>query len=133
VLENSKRIFIENLGRLRRKKYRSQASFAEALDVSDRTYQRYEQGETEPDTEMLDRLARALDCKPWELFMPEAEINRRPSASEKLLRCIDIIRSLDDEQLGVVLDDLEFVKGVNRPAKSSVVERSAKPKRMRKG
>jgi transcriptional regulator with XRE-family HTH domain len=68
-LKNSSKIFIKNLCRLRRSKFKSQGEFAEKVGLSLRGYQKYEQGESSPTPDILDRFSEALDCQPFELIV----------------------------------------------------------------
>lgn len=71
MMVNTKEIFISNLRKFRRNKFRTQESFAEAMGFSIRGYQKYEQGETSPTVEMLQKFAEVLECEPWDLITPE--------------------------------------------------------------
>lgn len=64
-------IFKENLVRLRKQKFPTQEAFAIEIGYSIRGYQKYEQGESQPTPEVLDKFAEKLGCEPWELITPQ--------------------------------------------------------------
>lgn len=85
VLRNTKEAFISNLRRMRKAKYPSQENFARDVGLSERGYQKYEQGESQPTPEILDRFSKALNCQPWDLLMPEGLpelLSNRPAPRE---------------------------------------------------
>lgn|SRR3990167_1016668 len=63
-------IFIENLIRLRKKHAKQDEFFTKVGFKSVRGYQKYEQGESIADVEMIERFAKALSVEPWELLHP---------------------------------------------------------------
>lgn len=68
MLKTTKEIFIDNLKRLRKERFRSQELFAAKVEMSVRGYQKYEQGESEPVPEIIDRFSEALGCDPLDLL-----------------------------------------------------------------
>ena len=60
--------FIENLTNARKDRGLTQKQVSEALGVSDRTYSKWETGETEPGVELLCRLAEFYSCAPADFF-----------------------------------------------------------------
>jgi transcriptional regulator with XRE-family HTH domain len=67
-LKTTKDVFIENLKRLRKLRFPSQGLFASKVRLSERGYQKYEQGETDPTPETIDRFAGELGCHPLDLL-----------------------------------------------------------------
>ena len=63
--------FIENLKSARESRGLTQKQAAEALGVSDRTYSKWETGETEPGIELICRLAEFYGCTPAD-FLKDA-------------------------------------------------------------
>ena len=70
MLETTKQIFIANLKRLRKNRY-TQEKLSEKIGLSLRGYQKYEQGESEPNFEMIGKIAAALGCDASELLKAE--------------------------------------------------------------
>lgn len=70
LLKTTSEIFIVNLRHRRERAGHTQTSFASEVGLSLRGYQKYEQGETQPTPEVLDRFAKELKCSAWELFVP---------------------------------------------------------------
>lgn len=66
-MKNTNETLIANLVRFR-KKLGTQASFAAKVGLSLRGYQKYEQGESFADTEMIGRFSTVIGCEPWELL-----------------------------------------------------------------
>lgn len=64
----TRQLFILNLRRLRKTKFRSQGDFAARVGLSERGYQKYEQGESHPTPDVLDRFAKVLGCSPVDLI-----------------------------------------------------------------
>ena len=60
--------FIENLKSARESRGLTQKQVSEALGVSDRTYSKWETGETEPGIELICRLAEFYSCAPADFF-----------------------------------------------------------------
>lgn len=72
MVESSNEIFIRNLKMLRKRKFPKQEDFAPLVGFeSVRGYQKYEQGESAPTTEILDRFSAILDCSPLDLIDPD--------------------------------------------------------------
>lgn len=70
-MKRTAEIFTENLRRLRKSKFPRQEDFAELVGfASVRGYQKYEQGESSPSPDILDRFAKVLGCEPWQLVAP---------------------------------------------------------------
>jgi transcriptional regulator with XRE-family HTH domain len=67
-VKSTKEIFVSNLRRLRKAKFPSQGAFAKEVSLSERGYQKYEQGETDPIPEVIDRFAEKLGCFPADLI-----------------------------------------------------------------
>jgi transcriptional regulator with XRE-family HTH domain len=65
-------IFKENLRKLRKEKFPRQEDFYPLVGFeSVRGYQKYEQGESAPTPDILDRFAEVLGCEPWSLVTPD--------------------------------------------------------------
>ena len=65
--------FIENLKSARESRGLTQKQVSEALGVSDRTYSKWETGETEPGIELICRLAEHYGCAPAAFFKEAGE------------------------------------------------------------
>lgn len=100
-MRKTKAIFIQNLRRGRKSKRLTQAEFAEAVDMSLRGYQKYEQGESAPTPEVLERFAEHIGCEPWELVSPAAG----PSGDEA--RLLALFRRLSPKGRTVALSQIE--------------------------
>ncbi len=74
--------FIENLRSAREERSLTQKQVAEALGVSDRTYSKWETGETEPGIELLCRLGEFYGMGPGAFFAEEALTAGGPIRSE---------------------------------------------------
>ena len=74
--------FIENLTVARKHRKLTQKQLAEALGVSDRTYSKWETGETEPSIELICRLAEFYGCTPADLFKEETTQGASPIRAE---------------------------------------------------
>lgn len=70
MVKTTQEIFTENIRRLRKSLRLSQETFAEKVGLSERGYQKYEQHESSPTPEILDRFSKVLKCRPWELVQP---------------------------------------------------------------
>lgn len=70
---------------MRKTRFRSQADFAGALDMSVRGYQKYEQGETNPTPDMLDKIANALGVTVYDLLRDPSKPHKDPSVSIQAL------------------------------------------------
>lgn len=66
----------------------TQAQLAEAIDMSLRGYQKYEQGEAWPDGETFDKLTASLKCAPADLLRADASVAILSLAPEDLGRAI---------------------------------------------
>ena len=73
--------FIENLKSAREERGHTQKQVAEALGISDRTYSKWETGETEPGIELICRLAEFYDCSPA-AFFGEETLKENPIRAE---------------------------------------------------
>ena len=74
--------FIENLKAVRENRGLTQKQVAEALGISDRTYSKWETGETEPGIELLCRLGEFYGMRPGAFFEEEAPAGGSPIRSE---------------------------------------------------
>ncbi len=74
--------FIDNLTAARKSRGLTQKQVAEALGVSDRTYSKWETGETEPGIELLCRLGEFYGMGPGAFFTEEAPAAGDPIRSE---------------------------------------------------
>ena len=63
---------------MRKAKFPTQADFAQAIGMSLRGYQKYEQGESQPTPDTLDDFARHLDCEPIDLIV-DSRIQKKSS------------------------------------------------------
>lgn len=70
VKRRSDQIFISNLKRYRHALGLTQEKFSELAHMSLRGFQKYEQGESRPTPEILDRFAKVLGIQGWMLMMP---------------------------------------------------------------
>lgn len=71
-MESTGEIFIRNLKKLRKLKFPKQEDFAPLVGFeSVRGYQKYEQGESHPTPEILDRFSIVLECSPLDLIDPD--------------------------------------------------------------
>jgi transcriptional regulator with XRE-family HTH domain len=76
----------ENLKKYREQSGHTQSSLSEAVDISLRGYQKYEQGVVWPEPAKLDRLAKILDIKVSDLFeksQPEGPRSRAKLAQSE--------------------------------------------------
>ena len=93
---------IENLVRLRKDRNLMQKDVAQALGVSDKTYSKWETGETEPGLENLRRLAEYYGVAPAAFFAegaPEGTLRRELlalSPQEGTLRCHEWMSEMYD-------------------------------------
>lgn len=140
-MKKTNETFISNLRRLRKAKFRSQAEFAEAVGLSLRGYQKYEQGESSPTAETLERFSRALGCQPWELVKPEVVptppkegITLRDLAyPERLAEKLDRLEKLEKNEIERLeaqlqekdqkLQQMEALIGPHRPILKALNER----------
>jgi transcriptional regulator with XRE-family HTH domain len=82
--------FIKNLIRRRKTLRLTQAQFAERIGMSIRGYQKYEQGETSPTPDVIEKFATKLDCFPIDLLSEDqASITSSP-----LLSSADLARAI---------------------------------------
>lgn len=68
LLKTTSEIFIENLRMQRKARGWSQTNMAEAVGMSLRGFQKYEQGETQPTLDIVEQFAGKLGCDPLELL-----------------------------------------------------------------
>ena len=61
-------MFASNLKRIRKNQEETQSTLAAKLGVSDKTVCSWEAGRTEPNMEMLEKIAKALNCRKTELM-----------------------------------------------------------------
>lgn len=80
----SKNIFCEKLTSLRKSKGMTQKELADVLGVSDKTYSKWETGETEPDMEKLSVLANHFEVSPAIFFGAEEIGETEKFVSDKL-------------------------------------------------
>ena len=74
--------FTENLRSAREARDLTQKQVAEALGISDRTYSKWETGETEPGIELLCRLAETYGMRPGDFFAEKAPKEGSPVRAE---------------------------------------------------
>lgn len=77
MLASTKEIFIQNLKHFRKQKFPKQADFAPLVGLTERGYQKYEQGESDPDTEIIDRFSEKLGIAPADLILPRQAPNTK--------------------------------------------------------
>jgi transcriptional regulator with XRE-family HTH domain len=95
-LKTTGEIFTFNLRRLREERGYTQADAAEKTGYSVRGYQKYEQGESEPTPDVLDRFAKAFRCTVADLVLPKNPVNEKSSL---IIGLITLLPSLDEIQL----------------------------------
>ncbi len=104
-MEKTGKIFISNLKRLRRDKGLSQEQLAERVDLSLRGYQKYEQGESSPTPDILDRFSGALGCSSIDLMALEGSIH---STRGDLFRTLlSSLAQLSDKQLETIQGQID--------------------------
>ncbi len=104
--------FAANLSEARKCRELTQKQVAEALGISDKTYSKWETGETEPGIEQLCRLAEYYGLSPAAFFASEAAESPSPiraglktlPASRAPLRCREIM----DEAFEGLRDNLQW-------------------------
>lgn len=99
-MEKTSEIFRKKLKGARKSQGLTQSEMAERVGMSVRTYQKYEQGETQPTPEILDSFARALNLRPWELVTPD-----NSGASQWLqdaTKMMDYLAHLNPSELGAI-------------------------------
>ena len=119
--------FIENLTNARKDRGLTQKQVAEALGVSDRTYSKWETGETEPGIELLCRLAEFYGLSPADLFKEETPKEGSPIRAElealtpvqAKLRASEI---MDDAFDGIADGALRLNKNWNEEAAALLAE-----------
>lgn len=67
-MKTAQEILAANLKRLRKERGFTQSSLAEAVEIAPRSYQKYEQAETFPDDQNLDKLAKVFGVAVADLF-----------------------------------------------------------------
>ena len=105
--------FIENLKSAREERGFTQKQVAEALGVSDRTYSKWETGDTEPGIELICRLAEFYGCAATDFFAEKTPKESNPVRAElrdltpvqAMLRTRDII---DEAFAGIVDSNLRI-------------------------
>lgn len=113
-------IFADNLRRMRKAKFDRQEDFYQLAGFdSVRGYQKYEQGESAPTPEILDRFAKALGCEPWALIMPKnqkrsSDIDLFTSAAEFFSRFANAPPHIQKVVLSIVYKDASYLEGVPR-------------------
>lgn len=110
-------IFMENLKRLRKAKGLSQDDFAPMVGFGLRGYQKYEQGESSPTPDILDRFAEKLECEPWELTKPEIGRPKSPdlvAAADLLSKFSDLPPARRGFVLALLYRDESYLSGLNR-------------------
>lgn len=121
-----------NLKRLRLKHGLTQAALAEAIDLSLRGYQKYEQGEAWPDGETFDRLSVVLECEGHDLIAPIAEATaKKPPHLENLGFAAQVLQALANiEQplkqqyiLALIFDDEKYLEA---PAARALLQKVRK-------
>lgn len=108
-------VFRENLKRLRKERGVSQAEFAEEVNLSIRGYQLYEQGESAPTPEILDRFAEKLRCEPWDLLKPQSAAPSQPefaAAADMFSRLVGLPLVLRQMALTLIYEDTRHLKAI---------------------
>ena len=94
----------ENIKNLRKKNNLMQQELAEKLNISHATVSSWEVGRTEPNMDMIEKMAKVFDCEKTEL------IDGKPSASDKKVIEIAVkISNLTPEQRKNVLEYIDFL------------------------
>lgn len=98
-------LFISNLRRLRKAQGLSQDEFAIKVSLSLRGYQKYEQGESSPTPEVIDRFAKALGCTPFDLLDAPGQI--RPVKGDIFRNLLSSLAMLSDRQLEIIQSQVD--------------------------
>lgn len=104
-------IFVDNLRRLRKEKFSAAKDFAEKVNLSDRGYQRYEEGDSQPTPDILDRFAKVLGCKPWELLMPYGLPGDLTADQSRIL---DAFRDVDPAMVDQIIKIVDLTVGLKQ-------------------
>lgn len=99
--------FIENLKSIREERCFTQKQVAEALGVSDRTYSKWETGDTEPGIELICRLAEFYGCAATDFFAEKTPKESNPVRAElrDLTPVQAMLRTRDIQMEGQLSDD----------------------------
>lgn len=103
-MEKTRKLFISNLKRLRNARGLTQAKIAELIEISLSGYAQIEYGTSWPTPKTLGLLAEKLGVSESDFFKNDDEGSKDESRSELIAALISIIPTLDDEELGAVLD-----------------------------
>lgn len=77
-LANLRRTFAERLVQLRKRKNWTQYDLAPAAGISVDTLRGYEQQKRWPDPEIIEALAKALDCRPADILIAPEDMSEAP-------------------------------------------------------
>lgn len=127
---STKELFVSNLRRLRKAKFKSQGAFASLVGLSERGYQSYEQGVTDPIPEVIDRFAKVLGCDPLDLLAPPPKDNTRNrearnpgiGSTARLLAALDRDHLLRGVVFALVLDDDAYIDELDIGAVRQLLE-----------
>ncbi len=86
--------FIENLTQARKSRCLTQKEVAEALGVSDKTYSKWETGETEPGIDALCRLGEVYGLSPAAFFSEETPPKEGVSPIRREFSCLTPVQAL---------------------------------------
>ncbi len=123
MVKSTKDIFIENLKRLRKERFKSQELFAAKVEMSVRGYQKYEQGESDPIPETIDKFAKSLKCTSLDLLAEPGSLAgqfSRPSPTH-LKGLIEAPESAQHTIVALVLQELLAVAPDVRAATLAVL------------
>ena len=104
---------MENLRKIRKARGMTQKQLAELVGVTESSISQYENGGKTPSFEIALKLAEALDCESADLVSKRDVIIEKTATQsgdgydEKLLRAMQIFRSLDDTEKDMMLAQLE--------------------------
>ena len=91
--------------------------------MSVRGYQKYEQGESTADLDIIDAFAKALECSVSDLVGGESSTIAKPNSKSDLILSIQSkLISLNDKQLGSVSD---FIDDTIRFGPTDVADKNA--------
>lgn len=78
---------VNNIKEIRKKRGMTQVQLAKILGVSQGAIQMVESGQRSLDLDWMNKIAKALDCEPWELLPKEMQPNISPEEME-ILRAV---------------------------------------------
>lgn len=80
---------------MRKKAQLTQTQLAQRLGISQGAIQKLETGERGLDVEWMEKIAKALNCEPWELLPKEMQ----PNIDQNELKLINLLRELNKNQI----------------------------------